>query len=663
MEAVRGQVHIDFHTPPEVKEVGRDFDAEHFAERLSRCKVEAATIFARCHYGMCYYPTDIGIQHPGLAGRDLLGETIAALKSRDIRAHLYTTVGWDEASADAHPEWLQVRKDGTAAVQFMPDPSTGVPTPRWRFLNWLHPEYAAFLDAHVEELLERYSLDGLFFDILFLEADSCWSDVSVGLREEYGYLEDDWISHRRFELLAQRRFSSHMTGLIRKRNETCSIFYNTPFVAPAYSLHGIRTRLGDVSHWEIESLPSGDWGFDHFEPVARFFENEPMPWAALTARFLKSWGDFGGLKPEPELEFECFRAQAIGGGMIVGDQMEPAGSLDAPAWDAIRRVYEKLADADAFYSDSSFVPRVGILSADQVNIGESESRASTRGALELFAELGYDCALIDDAHPFTKFELIVAPDSVLLDRVLKFRMDEYHEAGGMLILSGRSGQNHYGEQQLMLLPGIQNGLEEVRPTYWRTRPGVDVLPDLDAVIYEAGVRMAPHDDAEVWIDRVYPADYESFFSHAQSPPSRETSGWPACIRKDNVIWFADPIFREWARHANPVVKPILAHAVETLIGPPTVTCDLGPSVRLYPRKKQDTLLLTLLHYPRRRIGEAREVIDTAGRFGGGLLTFERPVPEVRLFGESALDQKSPTEAILPDRTGRLLLEVPGFFPD
>jgi len=661
MATDRRQVHIDFHTPPDVRGVARLFDAKAFARRLEDLGTGAATIFARCHYGMCYYPTEVGIQHPGLAGRDLLGETIEALAERKIRSLIYTTVGWDEDLAGKHPDWRQVRKDGSLAVTMMPDPSGNGASPRWRFLNWLHPGYAEFLDAHVRELLDRYPLDGLFFDILFLDANACWSEVSMGIREEYGYLEDNWETHRRFELLVQRKFTAHTSELIRESKPDCSIFYNTPFRAPATSLNGMRTRLRDVTHWEIESLASGPWGFAHFEPVARFLEQEGKPWAGMTSRFLKSWGDFGGLKPAPELEFESFRAQGLGGGMIVGDQMKPDGSLDAAAWETIGSVFNQLRRAEPFYEESVFRPRVGVISADNLKIGESESQPSTEGALELLNELGYDAALIDDAHPFEAFELVVAPDSVLVDRPLCFRLQQYFESGGKLILSGRTGENAYGEQYLMLLPGIQQGLESIAPTYWRARQPIEGLAALDAVIYESGIRFIPGENAEVWIDRVYPEETDGFFSHAQGPPACDPSGFPAAVRAERLIWFGDPIFREWRRHANPAIKPVFASALEQLIGPPVVTTDLGPAVRIYPRRRGNDLLLTLLHYPRRRIAESRDVIDARGRFSGGLLKISRAPDGVRLFQGEKLKQRESGEFQLPDHHGRLLLEVPGFY--
>ena len=103
-----------------------------------------------------------------------------------------------------------------------------------------------------------------------------------------------------------------------------------------------------MTHAEVESLPSGPWGYHHFPRVARALAHWGKPWLGMTGRFQRSWGDFGGIKPLAALEYECFRTQALGGANSVGDQLPPRGTLDADAYDLIGRVYEQCEEAEAF---------------------------------------------------------------------------------------------------------------------------------------------------------------------------------------------------------------------------------------------------------------------------------------------------------------------------
>lgn len=68
----RRAIHLDFHTMPGIYDVGRDFDGEVFARTLADAHVDYITVFARCNLGFAYYPTRVGVMHPGLKF-DLLG--------------------------------------------------------------------------------------------------------------------------------------------------------------------------------------------------------------------------------------------------------------------------------------------------------------------------------------------------------------------------------------------------------------------------------------------------------------------------------------------------------------------------------------------------------------------------------------------------------------
>ena len=101
------QIHLDFHTAPQINDVGREFDARQFARTLKRAHVNSVTVFAKCHHGHLYYNTRRPERHPGLrAGHDLLGEQVEALHREGIRAPIYLSVQCDEYAANAHPEWI-----------------------------------------------------------------------------------------------------------------------------------------------------------------------------------------------------------------------------------------------------------------------------------------------------------------------------------------------------------------------------------------------------------------------------------------------------------------------------------------------------------------------------------------------------------------------------
>ena len=63
-------------------------------------------------------------------------------------------------------------------------------------------------------------------------------------------------------------FKKNMTALVRQYDKDCTIFYNAGHVGPS-----IRETIDTYSHLELESLPSGGWGYSHFPITVRFARN------------------------------------------------------------------------------------------------------------------------------------------------------------------------------------------------------------------------------------------------------------------------------------------------------------------------------------------------------------------------------------------------------
>jgi uncharacterized lipoprotein YddW (UPF0748 family) len=243
-------VHLDFHTSPFIDDVGAEFDAAEFAQTFKDAHVNSVNVFSKCHHGMSYYPTKIGIQHPALAGRDMLGEQIEALHRAGIRAPIYTTVGWEEDVAFRFPQWRQIRHDGRFSQLARYNPSNPPGQAAWHFNNPLHPDYQDFIEAHIRELFDRYEVDGVWIDIVCFdfEGESCWSEPSVKFREKHGLISYDPATQSRFESLAVASFTQKFTRLIHGLNKDATVFYNSPKGVNADSRFGASGHHADQTH-------------------------------------------------------------------------------------------------------------------------------------------------------------------------------------------------------------------------------------------------------------------------------------------------------------------------------------------------------------------------------------------------------------------------------
>jgi len=660
------QVHLDFHTSPFIGDVGVEFDPDRFAETFKRARVNSVTVFAKCHHGMSYYPTKSGTRHPALGGRDLLGEQIEALHRAGIRAPIYTTVAWEEDVADKHPEWRQLRHDGTFARVGNADPTRPDHPGGWRFSNYLHPDYQDYIEAHVRELFAAYEVDGLFFDIVFFDPRACWSDASVRFREKHGLMGKDEATQVRFECLAQKAFAERFSPLIKGLKKDATIFYNSSNPIFTDARLGVRTRHELQTHWELESLPSGFWGYFHFPRLGRALGAWGKPWLGMTGRFQRQWGDFGGLKPQPALEFECFRSQAMGGANSVGDQLPPRGAPDAGAYDLIGAVYAQCEQAEPFYENSVPLPQVGIIAPGRPEVNSMETDLSLEGAVLMCEEAHYECTVLDDMAPLDGLDLVILPDCVEPTSALREKLAAYLAAGGKLIFSHRSG---FDEPGRCALPGValtRTGDVAKFPTYWRARAEfAPALARSDRVIYLPGSNVVAGDGVEVLVERVLPYFQRTdltFCSHFQTPPQAKADAHAAVLAGENVVYFADPVFHEYRKSGNIAVRDAWRLAMERLIGPAPYGAGLPTTMLSVPRRRGADLLLTLLHYVPTRKALEVDMIEERGSFAGEVLRLPKKATRVidTLRGRE-LERGEDGAFQLPLEKGRLLLRVPDFF--
>jgi hypothetical protein len=419
---------------------------------------------------------------------------------------------------------------------------------------------------------------------------------------------------------------------------------------------GALRRAAYQTHFEIESLPSGAWGYYHFPRLARRLAFKSKYWLGMTGKFQKMWGDFGGIKPQAALEYECFRSQALGGGNSVGDQLHPRGSMDKETYQVIGAVYTQVAEAEPFYHQSVAIPQVGVLCPNTPALNEYDTVKSEEGAILMMEELHYDCALLDDNSDLSGFELLILPDSVVITDTLKIKLLAYIAKGGKLFITHRSGFTADGQWALNSIPLQFDGTVDAYPTFWK--PVAELSPARsERVFYQQGLKVKPGAGFTVWVDRVVPYFKRSdikFCSHFQTPPNTVDVAYPAVVGNKQVIYFADP--------GNVFIKAIVQQLMERMVGKPLAGWGLPPSVMVVPRKRNRDLIITLLNYiPVRKCLDI-DVIEQRQNFAGEELVLPAKAKEVFCVTTGKkLFRNNKGTIELPAVKGRLLLEVKNYF--
>ena len=102
---------VDMHIPDWNPDFMTKFDPEHYADCMAAAGVDTALVYAGNCLGICFFPTKYGHMHEGLHGRDIIRETLDALRARDIRPIVYFNI-WSRWAYETHPEWRMRTADG-----------------------------------------------------------------------------------------------------------------------------------------------------------------------------------------------------------------------------------------------------------------------------------------------------------------------------------------------------------------------------------------------------------------------------------------------------------------------------------------------------------------------------------------------------------------------
>lgn len=606
------QIHLDFHTSPDIPGIGEHFNAEEFAGTLVDAHVNSITCFAKCHHGMMYYDSKVFPEriHPHLENKNLLKEMIEACHKRGIKVPIYITVQWDKYTACEHPEWLTLSAEGKLSGHRPYDGS---------FYDslCLNSPYRDLLKKTTLEVLETLPTDGVFFDIVFLGDCSC--KYCLQDMKEQGIDVLDVQSRLKFNQDMIDDFKEDMTKFIRKVNKDCTIFYNTSHISPAQ-----RPILDAYTHFELESLPSGSWGYMHFPVTMRYARTLGKECMGMTGKFHTEWGDFHSFKNEAALEFECFSMLALGAKCSIGDQLEPNGRLSQPVYELIGKVYKQVEEKEPWCIGVKPLVDIGVFTPDEFNFGNSLAlHKNTIGVARMLQEAGHQFDFIDTMTDFTQYKVLVLPDTIPVDEVFNSKLESYIQKGGKVIATFESGLS--SDKKEFNFTGLGLNLNENPTTdvYGNLVRGVfnvhnsytdyiipqdelgKSLPQVEHCLYTRGVEVTPKEGTKVLapvICSYFDRDYRHFCSHRQTPSSGK-EGHPAVTRHGDATYFAHPIFTTYATRGAKWCKTLFLNALDMLLqtpllvhnGPTTLVATLGEQV------ESGRLVTHLLHYiPERR---------------------------------------------------------------
>jgi len=544
------QVHLDFHTSEAVPSVGDKFDKAQFQAALKAGHVDSITVFSKCHHGWAYHPSTANQIHPKLNGFDLTGAQLEACREIGVNAPVYISAGLDEKYAREHMHHL-VRNKPDDGPNFAEKPG-------YHCLCYNTP-YLDVLVAQIEEVMQRYNPSGIFLDISAPRACYCNECIKT-FREKGRDIKNP--EHMKLHMMeVYENYCERCEAAVRKYNPDTTIFHNAGHIT-----RGRRKHAYYDTHLELESLPTGGWGYDHFPLSAAYARTLDMEFLGMTGKFHTSWGEFGGFKHPNALRYEAALSIAQGAKCSIGDQLHPTGEMNMSTYKLIGAAYSEVETKEPYVKDAKHIIDVAILSVEAFRGSADRNAPADIGASRILLEGKYLYNIVDQYEELSKYKLLILPDFIRVDAELKAKLDAYMANGGKILCSGESGLDAT-ENKFVLPLGVEyNGTCEYVPNY--------MIPEYDAlngktayIMYQNALKVkATEGSVEALLEESYfNRTAEHFCSHRHTP-NNSGADTVGAVLNESTAYIAWNIFSDYGTYGEYHMKELVLRMIEALIG-------------------------------------------------------------------------------------------------
>ncbi|NLO74962.1 MAG: hypothetical protein GX100_12745 [candidate division WS1 bacterium] len=589
----------DFHTMPACPDVGATFDAGAFADRMKDCGVDYCVFHARCNLGMAYYDTQVGIKHPSLQ-RDLFGELAQACQERGIALSAYFNVGLSHEEALLHRDWAIVTQEGYV---YQPDRLN-------HFFRGMcyNTGYAEHLLEMIREVVTGYPVAGLFLDCMTLPP--CVGVECIREMKERGMDWEHPDQLAEFARISRNRMAQRIADTARALNPDLLLYFN-----------GVQyeDQAESGNYLEFECLPTGGWGYEPLPLYGRFMRNLGKPVLNMTGRFHRSWGDFGGIRTQPSLEYDVYHGLALGLRTTIGDHFHPRGDLNHAVFDLIEHVYTEAQRLEPWLEEAQPLSDLAMIAPEPgfqyVHVAPHlEAQNIMYGAARMLGELKQQFDVLSTSPSWEKYKLLVLPDLAVLDETAAERIRKHLAGGGAILSSGWSGLNPEKSKFVCDEWGLTyTGEDPYDPAF--ILPGPELLagmPDMPITLYERGIAMEAAEGTQV-LARImapyYNRHWDGEHGFLYLPPATLTER-PAVTLRGQVAHISHPVFKAYFNFAPVPMKQIVANLLAKLLPQPLLRVPTMPSfARATVTSQPGRRMVHLLSYVPEQRGSSTQMIE------------------------------------------------------
>ncbi len=435
------KIHFDMHLPASIPAVGEGFDAELLAAQLADIGTQAVCFFAKSGGGYSHFPTEVHRMHPGLH-RDLLGEALTAFHARGIKLIAYYHPPYAHWLAEERPDYVSLDASGNTLDQGDQP-----------LLCIVGPYTDEIIIPHVEEIVRKYPVDGLFFDGGYVAwpcyCAACQAKYHDATGEDIPPVQAGpaWRRYRAWLLQQGVEWRVKVAGAAHRIRPEVLFGVNWAFTCrmPEEPPEYVDYLTADIMEPENSSLCSS-YQLRHWLPYG-------VPFDTMNSRMLHWWSDWTA-KSTNALRLELATVLANGGRTFVGDLQHNSGMPDPEVIKRIGAAFDSVKPLVPLMQDAKAVPYIAILHSATSHYARSESLfgddTPIRGAHLALLEGGFYAHILDEALAPSRLQeyqaLVLSEQVCLSEQTITVIEDFVANGGGLVIVGDTASRNTDGQE-------------------------------------------------------------------------------------------------------------------------------------------------------------------------------------------------------------------------
>lgn len=428
------------------------FSPKAYLENLKRAHINNAMLYYQSHVGLCYYPTQTGVMHKALIGREhLMRDLVDLCHQNDIRVTGYYSLNYNSVEHDRHPSWRMLHPDGTSNRSRGADDAhalsfASLKAGRYGLCCPNNLDYRAFVYAQIDEMLAYFDSDALFFDMPFWPhtcyCDCCkarWAKEVGGempVSPAPGTADYDRLTERKYAWMGE--WALAVTAYVKARRPELPVEHNYASGIASDSSNGCGEEVCFASDYAGGDLYGGM--LEH-SFTCKFYLNATrnQPFEYMFSRCKPALRMHTLTKSPDEMKTSVAVTSAHHGATLVIDAIDPIGTMDA-------RVYERIGDMFDFempyepYFRGSMVEDVGIyygIRSKTSPFGDGySSKSCAVSVANTLQRRHIPFGVTGSYHDISRYGVLIAPMLSALEAGDNARLIRYVHDGGILYLSG-----------------------------------------------------------------------------------------------------------------------------------------------------------------------------------------------------------------------------------